>query len=141
MNRYLRVALYALLIMSFGAGITGCSKENERDNPPQEQAEDVGIGGEDAEVKTDADSPLPKDAGVDADVDDESDAETDAETDIVETAEAPPQVGHQLCAVAGKSSNSDVVAIHCLGTHDASGFQAKNEQGIWQPGTFQIIAK
>lgn len=139
MIRYLRVALYALLIMSLGGGITGCSKEKKRHNPPQEQVEDVGIVGEDAEVQTDTNSP-PKDGGT-PDVEPDVADETDVETDVVEIAEAQPQAGHQLCAVAGKSSNGDVIAVHCLGAHDASGFQAKNDSGIWQPGTLQIIAK
>lgn len=138
MIRYLRVTFYALLIMSLGVGISGCSKENQRKNPPQEQGEDVGISGEDAEVNTDADSPPPKDAETDP----VSDADQpDTETDIGETAQAPPQAGQQLCAVAGKSSNGDVIALHCLGAHDASGFQAKNDSGVWQPGALQIITK
>lgn len=143
MIRYLRVAIYALLIMSLGVGVTGCMEEGKRRKPPKELGEDVGTPGEDAGVQTDADPPR-KDSGtpdVDPDTGDETDVETDAETDVVEIAEAPPQAGHQLCAVAGKSSNGDVIAVHCLGTHDASGFQAKNEHGIWQPGTLQIIAK
>ncbi len=143
MNRYLRVALYALLIMSLGVGITGCSKEGERTNPPSELGEDVGIGSDDTEIQPDTDSqPPPKDVGpgIIPDAEDEPDAE-DVEPDVVEVAEARPQAGHQLCAVAGKSSNSDVIALHCLGAHDASGFQAKNDQGIWQPGALQIIAK
>lgn len=144
MKRYLRTTLYSLLIISLGGGMTGCTRENERDIPLHEQHQDTDTVPED----TDGTSPEDTDAGtdtalppdVDEDVLEEADAESDAESDATETAETLLP-GHQLCAVAGRSSNADFIALHCAGVHDTSGFQAQNDQIIWQPGAFQVIAR